>query len=970
MRMNGTAVRVFGAVLITGVFAAAIAVTVPQDNKMSPLLGAEVNIDAPSSSSVGLSSAATSSSSSIPCESKTIIAGTSGVAVSATDDQPNGSVCGNATIGGQKIFQWTAPASGTLGVSVYNGDGAFDDPFGGPSGVYIGVDSGLSCPGDGYPYDACEFPSPYSNPGYDIAFSVTNGVTYYITIAGEEMATTNNFTMSWTLTPEASSSSSEAASSSVASSSSSSSPPTVSGTVYTDEGVTNIGANKTVRLVVDGTTSQITTTNASGVFTFSLSYSAGAILTALIDNETQDGVTITRGATGDITGLNIYQDHLIVRSEDASPMTSANINTGNDGDADITAIVSDGASPVVAAGKELFVWTGDTYAPGATLDIDGSLDIRGTLDVAGNPVTLAQTLSNAGTLTCSTGTDFTLDGTAAQSVDFGSGTIDCDVIDSNTTAAVTLATNGLTANRLAIGNGAIFSLNGQDLTLNSVTTTLTNDGTLRLRGSESVTDTQDTDSGTWEYVGDGDGNADTFTIQEQGTTDYYHLVINATDAGDVFNSIGGNKIIAGSFTLTSGTFTAPSILLLGGDFTQAGGTFTHNSGTISFDGTSQTINGNSTTFYNVMKTNSTNDSANETLTFQSAETVTIAGTLTLDGLDANDKIVLAASTGGNAATIALSGASCAFGTTDYLTITDHTLTAVSGCSATLPRDPDNSVGSNTTNWFTVVASSSSSSSTSSSAGAVCGNNVIEGSETCDGTAFAPSQDSCSEWSAGYTGGSLRCMNNCTSVSTQYCAPQCANGMVETSIGETCDDGNFVNGDGCNASCQQEPIKGSGGGGGRILSFGPRPPPRSAPGGTPGACCRQANGSWQYPVFYDEDGIRDAQGNPTCAEKKDVLVFTEDPSVNPAIWAMCQLVDGYCCRDGCYDPINISAGDVCRGGVIMLNSSPVKQEESITGRRLACPAWPTCQVQCGNRKEIVDPECARLQQEQRGPGPGL
>ena len=63
------------------------------------------------------------------------------------------------------------------------------------------------------------------------------------------------------------------------------------------------------------------------------------------------------------------------------------------------------------------------------------------------------------------------------------------------------------------------------------------------------------------------------------------------------------------------------------------------------------------------------------------------------------------------------------------------------------------------------------------ANAVCGNNVLEGNEQCDD---------------GNVINGDGCDNNCT-------PPSCGNGIV--TAGEQCDDGNLINGDGCSAVCQ-------------------------------------------------------------------------------------------------------------------------------------------------------------------------
>ena len=70
------------------------------------------------------------------------------------------------------------------------------------------------------------------------------------------------------------------------------------------------------------------------------------------------------------------------------------------------------------------------------------------------------------------------------------------------------------------------------------------------------------------------------------------------------------------------------------------------------------------------------------------------------------------------------------------------------------------------------------------ANAVCGNNVLEGNEQCDD---------------GNVINGDGCDNNCT-------PPSCGNGIV--TAGEQCDDGNLINGDGCSAVCQIQCVTGA------------------------------------------------------------------------------------------------------------------------------------------------------------------
>jgi hypothetical protein len=296
----------------------------------------------------------------------------------------------------------------------------------------------------------------------------------------------------------------------------------ISGTVYTDEGVTNIGAGKTVNVLVNGVTVGNDDTDASGNYSVTGVVADGDIVTVFIDGETEDGVTFAMNDGANMTGLNIYQDHAMVLDADDT-LTMANINTGNDGDADIITIITDAASGVIQVARnstsvqQLHSHLEQHSIPMVSIEIISGA----TLNAAANAVNVADNFINSGTFTHTAGTDLTFDGGDAQTFNPGSGAIGSDVVVSGAGTIVALSTNALNigTNDITIDNATgVLSLAGMNLTAD----VLANTGTLRLRGSETVTlTTQDTDSGTWEYIGDGDTAADTFTIKDFGATDYY-----------------------------------------------------------------------------------------------------------------------------------------------------------------------------------------------------------------------------------------------------------------------------------------------------------------------------------------------------------------------------------------------------------------------------------------------------------------
>jgi hypothetical protein len=554
---------------------------------------------------------------------------------------------------------------------------------------------------------------------------------------------------------------------------------TISGTVYTDQGVTNIGAGKTIRVLVNGTGAITGTTNASGQYSISVPLtSAGDVITAHIDGATEDGATITRTAGADITGFDIYQDRIIVRNESVSAISIANLNTGNDGDADLITLYTDGVSPTFQSGKELFIWAGDTFTPGAALDVDGNVEVAatatltlgGTLDVDGNidnkgtlvvgahAITVGGNYTHSavtGIYTANAGTTITFDGTGAQTFISGGATYK-NIVNANTIGSV--AIGGFLTVGETFTNTGTFDLVSHALT---VTGAVSNTGTIKLNGQQTVTLTSgnDVDSGTWEYYGDGTGTSTTHTIKDFGTTDYYNLTFNDVSASnsDTFQ-IGSTLTVAGSLTATDGTFnasTSPVVISgnltigaagtftassnsvsLAGNFTNAG-VFNANSGLMNFTGVNQTITPTATTtFYSFQKQDTLNDGVDEVLTLAGNINITgIAGVFV--GLDSDDRLNIVSSTPGVAHTITFTGSSVI--SASYVDVTDSTI-ADSSTGVTVPVNPSNSVnGGNTTNWFGVFGGllyQSNGSTLITSADkdiTLYVNGVFVGTDTTDGT---------------------------------------------------------------------------------------------------------------------------------------------------------------------------------------------------------------------------------------------
>ena len=349
-----------------------------------------------------------------------------------------------------------------------------------------------------------------------------------------------------------------------------------------------------------------------------------------------------------------------------------------------------------------------TIAGGTTLTVNGTLNFAGAWAGSFNPVifnggTIAAKGDILQAIWGATGTTaVTISGTGAQTWSTSGGQIPGSVVTVNkSSGTVTLGSNvsvNTAGQNLSITSGTL-DLAGYNLTVNNVLT-VDAAGTLQLQGAETITAGSLTLSAgsTVRY----NGTAASYTLKNYA---YSNLTIDG-GAATVFSSPGaltvagalnvtsgtynangqtttvtglatvnGGSYTAGSaaqtfnggLTVSSGTFTgstgtvdvngnvtisgtgvliapaAAGAFTVSGNFAHTAGTFTHNSGTLTLDGTNQTLSG-STTFNHLSKTETTNNATDSILTFAAGATQTIVGTLTLAGLDADDRINLVSST--------------------------------------------------------------------------------------------------------------------------------------------------------------------------------------------------------------------------------------------------------------------------------------------------------------------------------------
>lgn len=263
----------------------------------------------------------------------------------------------------------------------------------------------------------------------------------------------------------------------------------VSGRVYADRGDTDLSSSATcdgvtnvVRVRVNGVGDHIAPcSGVDGTFTVSgVAFLGDPDLTIFLDNALggERAVAVTRTPTGDITDLDLYVDHVIVRHESVDTMAISNLDaydSGNDADVPFLATIGSPSSLVVEPNVGLYIWQEKTFAPdgNVTLESGGSGDIQdGSLYV-----------DNLGT--------FEGSGSQAHSIG-GSWVLDlfAEYISASTTVTFTATTTGKTiANATSTFDNLVFNGSGGNWAIGS-STTVYGDITMTLgtlSGTEDVT---------------------------------------------------------------------------------------------------------------------------------------------------------------------------------------------------------------------------------------------------------------------------------------------------------------------------------------------------------------------------------------------------------------------------------------------------------------------------------------------------
>jgi len=362
---------------------------------------------------------------------------------------------------------------------------------------------------------------------------------------------------------------------------------TISGNVYTAEDKsTNIGADKTVGLSVNGGPKTTIETTAGGAFSFSdVTVGAGYPIALFVDGETDlhaNYVTLALDASTAITAIEMYTDKIVLSHASAGPISNANLATAATQVDDDFMFSSDGTNATFNAGYQAYVATAKTYTPGGIITAH---DLRvagtGTLNSSDKAMNFSgSALVDTGATVTSTGVVTFNAASGTETLDMGgtSTAHDLQILTKSGGGTLQLIDHGLDVDgTLTVSASTTMDTNNQPLSAG----TLSNLGILKMTGGETTAiTTKDTTHGTVEYTGVG-----TYSALPFGNA-YYNIIIS----GNGSFTPDGDVAIGGTFTQTAGTVNLGNrTFACLGNFTVSGGVFNGATSNITLDATGASI---------------------------------------------------------------------------------------------------------------------------------------------------------------------------------------------------------------------------------------------------------------------------------------------------------------------------------------------------------------------------------------------
>ncbi|QQS39292.1 glycosyltransferase [Candidatus Woesebacteria bacterium] len=335
-----------------------------------------------------------------------------------------------------------------------------------------------------------------------------------------------------------------------------------SGIIYTGEGSSPLdcssGGNRNVALRVDGSgTYSADCSLDTGEWEITgVTAAAGTIVTVFLDGETEKAVVITESSGVGLDNLDLYQNHVIVRHDNSGSLTIDDMNqfdggttdcSSGTGDSDVQFCAVSGTPDTLTVddGQELYIWTGNSFAPGGTVTVD-DIKIVGTYTAAASEsITVSGTWTQSGTFTSSTST-VTFDAPGATTEDIvttGSGAFNNVVFNDGEGGATWEIEDPLDVDgNFTITGGTVDVVSGEDNQIN-VGGNWTNDDTFVERSGKVVFDTSTTATL--------DSNcSDVGTCTNEN---FYDLELSKASSGNTVTLTNFGIRVTNTLTLTTGT---------------------------------------------------------------------------------------------------------------------------------------------------------------------------------------------------------------------------------------------------------------------------------------------------------------------------------------------------------------------------------------------------------------------------------
>ncbi len=205
---------------------------------------------------------------------------------------------------------------------------------------------------------------------------------------------------------------------------------TVSGTAQQYDQSTNLTSG-TVAVALNGVlqTGKTGTISGGAWSIANVNAAPGDIITVFIDGAADSGeaVGVTKyDGVGDVSGINLYERHLSIGSNDNGTVTNADIGLyDQSNDEDLFDDVSSGTLTLCASGEtacqdgEIIIKSGNTYQPGSSANVvTHDIEINGTFKPNGNTIRVSGSWDNNATATMATSTViFTASTTVVETID-------------------------------------------------------------------------------------------------------------------------------------------------------------------------------------------------------------------------------------------------------------------------------------------------------------------------------------------------------------------------------------------------------------------------------------------------------------------------------------------------------------------------------------------------------------------------